>query len=134
MKNGLIKNITTGIFEIRKYAFLNSSKRVWAEKSSLVFWNSKAFFYKYLKQGMKEKHSSRYFQIAQYPFLNIWKRVWAKICHKYFQIRPYAFSNIWKRLWAKELSQVFLRFVSMLFEVFKKVSEEKNCPFHFSNW
>ena len=139
MKNGLIKNITTDIFEIRKYAFLNSSKMVWAEKSSLVFWDSKSFFYKYLKQSKKEKHCSRYFEIAKYAFLNIWKRVWGKnlsqvfsdssvcflrylkkamskrIVASIFKNRKYAFWSIQKSVRKKELSFPLFKLVRMLF-------------------
>ena len=139
MKKGLIKNITTGIFEIRKYAFLNSSKRVWAEKSSRVFSDSKVFFYNYSKQCMKEKHSSRYFQIAKYTFLNFWKWVWAKTMSKVFsdslvcffeylkkgmskkivrsivQVRRCAFSNIWKSNKTNKILPVIFRLVSILF-------------------
>ena len=139
MKNSLIKNISTVIFEIRKYAFLNSSKKVWAEISSLVFWNSKVLFYNYLKQGMKEKHCSKYFQIAKYTFLNFWKRVWAKTMSQVFsdslvsffeylkkgmskkillgivQIRSCAFSNIWKSNKSNKILPVIFRLVSVLF-------------------
>ena len=134
-----MKNITSCIFEIRKYAFLNYSRRVWAEKLYLVFWNSKVFFYKYFKQGAKEKHYSKYFQIAKYTFLNFWKRVWAKTMSQVFsvslvsffeylkkgmskkivlgivQIRSCAFSNIWKSNKSNKILPVIFRLVSVLF-------------------
>ena len=43
-----------------------------------------------------------------------------KIFPDIFQISKYAILNTWKKLWAKKLSQVFFRFVSMIFKIFEK--------------
>ena len=88
--------------------FLNICKRVWAKKLSEVFSDLWVWFFKYLKKGMSKKILTGKFQICKNGFF------------KYL-----------KKSMSKKIVPGIFKLLRMLFWIFEKGYDQKNCPWYF---